>query len=331
MEQHKIEIILRAEQPIAHAEGSIGNTSVVMRRKVRMRDGRWTKVPIVTGDTLRHGLREAASYAYLQAAGMLDAGALSESALRLLFAGGMVVGAAADGMRLDDERKWRELAPHIGLLGGCIGNRIVPGKIECGDAWLVCEETEHLMPAWVGEWMDAQSIEPSGAKSHVELVQRVRMDPTLSPEKRHLLTSGDAAKTDQRLLDSDIASARDDDKGKALSKSSMLPFTYETVAAGSLFFWRVDARTHSELERDSLSVMLAAFLANARVGGKKGTGHGLIRAIEARGLRRTGATAAGLDELHLDGDTTAPELQRWSDHVESRRDQIRKWLASVTA
>lgn len=331
MEQHKIEIILRAEQPIAHAEGSIGNTSVVMRRQVRLPDGRWSKVPIVTGDTLRHGLREAATYAYLQAAGLLDAGTLSESALRLLFSGGMVVGAASDAMRLDDERKWRELVPHLALLGGCVGNRIVPGKVECGDAWLLCEETAHLAPSWVKPWADDEGFVPSGAKQHVELVQRVRMDPSLSPEKRHLLTSGASAQVEQRLLDSDTASARDDDKGKALVKSSMLPFTFETVAAGSLFFWRLDARTHSQLERDALSVMLAAFLANARVGGKKGTGHGLVRAIAVRGMRRTGATAPELGELHLDGDPTAPELQRWSDHVAARKDQIRDWLSSVVA
>jgi hypothetical protein len=331
MEQHKIEIVLRAEQPICHAEGTIGNTSVVMRRKVRLRDGRWTKVPIVTGDTLRHGLREAASLAYLQAAGLLEAGALSEAALRLLFSGGMVVGAASDTIRLDEERRWRELIPHLALLGGCMGNRIIPGKVECGDAWLVCDETEHLVPEWIGAWMDEQEIQSTGAKSHVELVQRVRMDPTLSPEKRHLLSSGDATNAEQRLLRSDLASSLDDAAGKDRAKSTMMPFTYETVAAGSLFFWRLDVRTHSQLERDALSVMLAAFLANAKVGGKKGTGNGLLRAVEARGMRRTGATPAGLDQLHLDGDTSAPELARWATHIESRRDAIREWLSAVVA
>jgi hypothetical protein len=331
MEQHKIEILLRAEQPIAHAEGTVGNTSVVMRRKVRMSDGRWTKVPIVTGDTMRHGLREAASYAYLQAAGLLDAGSLSESALRLLFSGGMVTGAAGDAMRLDEERQWRDFAPHLALLGGCIGNRIVPGKVECGDAWLVCDETAHLVPAWIREHLEAQGVEPSGAKSHVELVQRVRMDPTLNPEKRNLLTSGDSEKVERRLLASDAASHRDDARGKDDAKSTMMPFTYETVAAGSLFYWTLTVRTHSQIERDALSVMLSAFLAHARVGGKRGTGHGLLRAVEARGMRRTGATPAGMDALALDSETSAPEIQRWIDHVASRREAIRSWLSTVVA
>lgn len=331
MEQHRIEMVLRAEQPIAHAEGSIGNTSVVMRRKVRLPDGRWTRVPYVTGDTMRHGLREAATYAYLEAAGLLDAGSLTEAALRLLFSGGMVTGAAPDAMRLEDERRWRDLCPHLALLGGCVGNRIIPGKIEVGDAWLVCDETGHLVPEWVGEWTRERGIEPSGARAHVDLVQRVRMDPSLSPSKRLLLTDGASAAAEQRLLDSDTASARDDAKGKAESKSTMMPFTYETLAAGSLFSWRVDARTHSEVERDALAVMVAAFLANAKVGGKKGTGHGQLRAIEARGMRRLGSAPVALDALVLDGGATAPELARWLAHVHDRRDAIRSWLGAVVA
>lgn len=331
MESHRIEIILRAEQPIAHAEGTIGNTSVVMRRKVRLPNGRWTRVPYVTGDTLRHGLREAATYAYLEAAGLLDAGSLSEAALRLLFSGGMVLGAASDTVKLDDERRWRELCPHLSLLGGCLGNRIIPGKIECGDAWLICEETAHLMPEWIGPWAEERGIEPSPARPHIELVQRVRMDPTLSPGKRHLLTAGATASVEQRLLDSATASERDDARGKAESKSTMMPFTYETLAAGSLFSWRLDARTHTEIERDALVVMISAFLANAKVGGKKGTGHGLVRAIEARGMHRRGAAPVSLDSIALEGDGTAPELARWMAHVRDRKDAIRSWLGTVVA
>ena len=69
MERHQIEIILRAAQPIAHAEGTVGNTQTIMRRKVRQPDGRFTRVPYVTGDTMRHGLREAGAYSLHEAAG----------------------------------------------------------------------------------------------------------------------------------------------------------------------------------------------------------------------------------------------------------------------
>lgn len=331
MERHQIEIVLRAAQPIAHAEGTVGNAQVAMRRKVRLPDGRWTRVPYITGDTMRHGLREAGAYALLEAAGLLEAPALSEAALRLLFAGGMVMGAASDVVRMEEERRMRETIPILPLLGGCVGNRIVPGKLEVGDAWLICEETAHILPAWVGAWAAEQEIAPSGARAHVDMVQRVRMDPTLTPSKRMLLLAGDAERVGQRMLASESAAAAGDDKAAKATKATMMPFSYETVAAGSLFHWRIDAVTHSTIERDTLYVMLAAFLAKARVGGKKGTGHGLLEPIHARGLERHATAPAELDALAVSGESRAPEIARFRAHVAERSGAVREWLAGVSA
>ena len=331
-EQHRLEFILRAKEPIAHAEGTIGNTQVVMRRKVCRPDGTFTRVPYITGDTMRHGLREAGSYALLQAAGLLDSAQLSEGALRLLFAGGMVMGAAADVVRLDDERRWRELAPHLALLGGCIGNRIVPGKIEVGDAWLICEETAtggQLSPT-VLDWLRTQERQTAPGRAHIEMVQRVRMDPMLNPAKRLLLSGDASAKVEQRLLASETASERDDHAGKDREKSAMMPFSYETVTAGSLFSWRVDCVTHSDVERDALAVMIAAFSTRMRVGGKKGTGHGLLEIVHAFGAHRQRTQSAPL----ADDDFTAPTsgaLERFIERARATSPDLRKWLDEVRA
>lgn len=331
MERHQIEIVLRAAQPIAHAEGTVGNAQVCMRRKVRLPDGRFTRVPYVTGDTMRHGLREAGAYALLEAAGLLESPSLSEAALRLLFSGGMVMGAAADVVRIDEERRMRDVVPILSLLGGCVGNRIVPGKLEVGDAWLICEETAHVLPEWVSAWLREIEVQPAGARAHVEMVQRVRMDPTLSPSKRALLTDGATASVEQRLLASETAAERGDDKGAKASKATMMPFTYETLSAGSLFWWRIDATTHTEIERDTLYVMLAAFLAKARVGGKKGTGHGLLEPIHARGMERRSTAPSELDALAVAGDARAPEIARFRAHVAERSTAVRDWLQGVSA
>lgn len=333
MERHRIEILLRAEQPIAHAEGTIGNTQVAMRRKVRLPNGRWTKIPYITGDTMRHGLREAGTYALLEAAGMLNAGpGLTEAALRLLFSGGMVLGAAAEVVRIEDARKMRELLPHIGLLGGCIGNRIEPGKIECGDAMLVCDEWHHLTPQWIVDLMTQDGAETSSAREHIELVQRVRMDPTLDSKKRALMSGTEQLKTENRLLASEVASARDDVAAKDREKSTMMPFTFETLAAGSLFVWKLDAVTHTQLERDTLYVMLAAFLARARVGGKKGTGHGLLVPVAARGLDRDVWSSTVLwRALAVTNDNRAPEIARFRAHVAQHADELKATLEKIQA
>lgn len=331
MEQHQIEMILRAAQPIAHAEGTVGNAQVAMRRKVRLPDGRWTRVPYITGDTMRHGVREAGAWALLDAAGLVSANDLKLPAVRLLFAGGMMSGTHSGVVKMDEEARMRDTIPILPLLGGCVGNRIVPGKLEVGDAWLLCEETQHILPAWVGEWLAERGVEQSGARAHVDMVQRVRMDPMLSPTKRLLLTHEDRSRAEQQLLASENASEQGDDKAAKATKSTMMPFSYETIAAGSLFYWRVDAITHSGIERDTLYTMLASFLAKPRVGGKKGTGHGLLELVESRGAKRMSASPMALDGLTVDGQAMAPELARFRAHVVERKDALREWLGAVVA
>jgi hypothetical protein len=58
VEQHRIEVILEAEQPIKHLAESLGNTGLLMTRKVRQPDGTFARVPCVSADAARHQIRE---------------------------------------------------------------------------------------------------------------------------------------------------------------------------------------------------------------------------------------------------------------------------------
>lgn len=327
MEQIKIEILLQAETPIAHSQETLGNTQMCMRRKVQQPDGSFASVPYITGDTLRHGLREAGTYALLDAAGLTDAG-LSEPALRLLFAGGMVTGSPG-AVKLDDYRDLVDLCPHIALLGGCAQNRVTAGKLNVGFANLVCSEAVHVIPPWVFEWTDSQNRAISSCRRHIELMTRVRMDPALDPGKRTLLSAGEREKVELRLLRSENASAHDDAKEKDAAKSTMMPFSYETVVAGSLFHWRLSCICHSELDRDMLFVMLASFLANCVVGGKKGTGNGVLRPVAAREIAvpRWSERVNDLDVTALGGRVGSI----FRAHVAERADRLRAWLSGVAA
>jgi len=330
METKRYEIILEAETPIAHHAETLGNSAILMRRKVRGPDGAWADVPIVTGDTMRHGLREAASYALLDAAGLLDGHALTEGALRLLFAGGMVTGRGdASVIKLDGYRELCELLPHLEILGGCVDNRVVPGTLAVEDAVLVCEESAHLLPAWIVEWAREHRGPLDTCRAHVEEVQRVRMDPTLSPEKRKLLSAGEAARVEGRLLASEAAHAEDDAVAREGSKSSMLPRRYEEVCVGSLFAWRVTATLYGDLAADTFDTMVCAFLANARVGGKRGTGCGLLRAVvgnEVAVLRPRDAHTG------VDFGALAPARGRlFREHVHARAGRLKAFLSTVNA
>lgn len=326
MKTTTIEFILRAEQPIAHHEESFGNSAVAMRRKIRQADGTFQRVPIITGDTMRHGLREASSLALLDAAGMLEEPSLTQAALRLLFSGGMITGASGGSVKLGDYREMIDMIPPLALLGGCAQNRAIPGRLFVDDATLICEETMHMLPGWAMEYLEAENTAVSSHRAHMEEVQRVRMDPTLIPARRALLAAGEADAVERRLAASEQASEEDDAVAKDATKSSMLPRRFERIVQGSLFHWSLTCTTQNALQEDTLWTMIGAFLALAHVGGKKGTGHGRIKAIHAREavfMRPSESTAFDLSTMRK-GDV-------FKAHMSERKDKLREYLNGVAA
>lgn len=320
------EVMLEAATPIAHHHEVFGNHAVIARRKVRMPNGEWAQVPAVSGDALRHGLREAAAYAFLDAAGMLDAGALTESALRLLFSGGMVTGRGdAANIKLDDYRTMVDLVPPLALLGGCASNRIIPGRMVVEDAMLVCEESRHLLPVWIVDRLPVVG----GSRSHVEVHQRVRMDATLDPGKARLMGEVAVRQIEGQLRKSEQAHEDDNPITREESKSSMMPRTFEAIASGSIFSWRVQATCMSDLDVDTFHSMIGAFLSNARVGGKRGTGFGLLRAVAANevAVRRPAANMQAVDVTAL-----GPRIgDIFRSHVQARAEKAREFLRRVDA
>ena len=320
------EILLEATTAVAHHSEVFGNHAVIARRKVRLPSGEWAHVPAVSGDALRHGLREAAAYAFLDAAGMLDGGTLTEAALRLLFSGGMVTGRGdAANIKLDDYRTMVDLVPPLALLGGCASNRVIPGRMVVEDAMLVCDESAHLLPAWIV----TKAGQTATARSHIEVHQRVRMDATLDPGKRTLLADIATRQLEGKLRKSETAHEDDNAIDREEAKSSMMPRTFETVAAGSLLSWRVQATCMSDLDVDTFHAMVGAFLGNARVGGKRGTGFGLVRAIAANEvtIRRPAASMQAVDVTAL-----GPRIgDLFRAHVRERAEKARDFLKAVDA
>lgn len=321
----RYEFVLEARQPIAHHAETIGNDAILMRKKVRCGDG-WESVPIVTADTMRHGMREAAAYALLDAAGMLEKQALSEAALRLLFAGGMVTGRGDAGtIKLDRYRELCELVPSMVLFGGCADNRCVPGRLMVDDATLICEETS----AYVPPWMLAHAGALDTCRAHVEEQQRVRMDPVLVPHNRRLLTDGEQVRIAGQLAAAEHAHETDDAKEREQTKSTMMPRRFERIAQGSRFAWSCEALVFDELDLDTFNVAVASFLSRPIVGGKRGTGHGLLGVVAANDVKvsRPSESMTALDTTAL-----APAVgQLFRAHVQERASRIRDFLASVNA
>lgn len=326
MEIKEYQFLLEAEQPIAHHSENVGNESIVMRRKVRLEDGTYANVPIITADTMRHGLREAAAYAFLDAAGLLDTESLSRPALRLLFNGGMVTGKGdASAISLDRYREICELCPPLALLGGCCDSRVIPGRMQVEDARLVCREFQ----PYIAEWAIGESTVLDTCRAHIETVQRVRMDSLLDPGKRKLLTSGEQVEAARQLGTSERGHHDDDALVKQDGKSGMLPRTMETVIQGSRFYWSVTCTCLNELDLATLHTMLAAFLYRPVVGGKKATGHGKMRVLSARDVKvlMPSESMSVVDTTEL----AKSSADLFREHIRKNREQIASWLNKVAA
>jgi hypothetical protein len=321
------QMILRAEDPIAHSMGNIGNKAMIMTKKIGMPDGTIEEVPYITGDCLRHGLRETAAYATLHAANMLDDPQLDRGALRFLFNGGMITGKG-DGstFKVDKYRELVALFPPLALFGGCTDARALPGQIDVWEGNLVCSETLHLLPKWVGEWATANLKEVQRAWELVEEVQRVRMDPELLPEKIRLLTQADQIVCHNKAAALELARENDDALAVKENKSAMLPRTHERFLQGSLFCWGVTGRTYTDLELDAFSYIMACYLANMKVGGMARSGHGRMRVVEGR---RVHQLPMGSDIESLGEQLTAGVGTLYRAHVQERSEDLRKWLTST--
>lgn len=328
--QKRVDVIFEAAEPIAHHAESLGNHAIVQMRKIRRHGGGFCKVPEITGDTMRNRMRHWISIATMRAADMLGPN-LTEGALRLLFAGGMVTGRGDAGVvSLDRYRELCELVPSLSIFGGCADNRVVPGKLWVEPATLICAETERYLAPWMSEWLAERQIAIEPSRPHIEIAQRVRMDPQLNPSMRALMLPDAQVSANAQLGASEAAHGADDAAAAKKEKSSMLPRTFERVVQGSLFSWRCTVTCHSALEQDTFYATLAELMANGpRVGGKQGTGHGLLRTVAARGveLERSAERLDGIDLAHPE--QRIGELFR--RHVAERAPRIREFFKVVNA
>jgi len=325
----RYEFIARAVDPIAHHEENLGNMSVFMRKRMMLPNGTVQRVPYVTGDSIRHKSREAAVYATLDAAGLLSDPQLTEGALRLLFAGGMVTGKGdASVINLDSFRELINLFPPLALFGGCVDNRPLPGQLIVDEGNLVCEETIHTAPSWVSEWLTANGVQLQTHRRLLEEVTRVRMDPTLSPEKVKLLSGDQQISVNRRLSASGKAHDDGDAKDAEREKSSMMPRSFERIIQGSLFWCGIEARTYSPLEADAFDYTVGCLLNNFTVGGKCATGHGKLRFVA--GNRIHFAPSSGTLE-GMGTDLAGNTGTTFRAHVKEHAEQLRSWLGRVVA
>lgn len=331
MEHIHLQILVEAQTPIAHHEGHEANHSYFMRRKIRMPDGTFQKVPIVTADSMRNLLRRMLAEFGLECAGLLGNGKspqLTEGALRLLFAGGMLTGKGdASVIKIARWRELIDLIPSLSIFGGCVDAMIIPGKLSVCDMVLLCEETKHLAPPFVLEHINGN---PPSWRAQLEESHRVRMDPVKNPNNHHLLSDDAKKRVDDKVIEKERAHEENDIITEQANKSSMMPRTYETVAQGSLWMWEISGTLDNEIDQASLyTALMLLSSARAHIGGKKGVGFGRIKPILCQEIALpTIQEKLQIMQLQEIGISYGKKFEQ---HIKQRAEKINKILGEVDA
>lgn len=301
METLILEGTLTLLSSLSHNGGDkAGNVALLRREDVMQPSGQPESVVVLSGNAIRGRFRDVAMLHMLRELGYGEeratqvtdttAGAnregdtlgLSLPALHFLFSGGTLTGDGGKAINLAALERWRQLIPLVSLLGGAVGNVILPGKLKFGKALPICQETAHLLPERLtppgGETLPIAS-HPQARTSVYELTQRelfTRRDdsknphywPLLQPQVRGALTEGLTTQRQRRSAGEDQALER----GTA---QQMLAYT-ETLKAGTVLYWKLVACDCTPLEFDALLTGLAVFSRLPYLGGKSSVGHGEV-------------------------------------------------------
>lgn len=255
--------------PLSHIGESIGPDSFLSQDIIVGPDGRVTEVFVYSGNAFRGILRDLSAIYMTERLGNMK---YPIEVFYLLFAGGSLGGPQS--VDIDQARIYRRNVPHLSVFGGGVGNQILSGKIKVGSMYPLVAECQRTLP---------ESLRDPNAPSWRQWTFEksfTRMDDAKREDRRCYLAGSEmdgllAAPKQQSLL-----SGPDEIPEKAKKKKEDPPqqmrYSVEMLAAGAAMYQRIDLVDMSDLELGSFVAALDQFSRNPYIGGKSGTGHGLV-------------------------------------------------------
>lgn len=245
----KIFCLSRAESPITHQLGTVGNESIVNTEDVRTPLG-VVKVPVLSGNAIRHRMLRAPAADYLVNALELT-GTLSRDVLNLLYHGGLKR-EKSKRPSLAGIAEMQRLFPMFRLLGACLPEAIVSGDLVAYRALLACRENMDRIEAMAPSGWCAGDGYLSPATSFVERWQYVR------------------GKLTHATAHSAIDKADEDD-------SKMMPFAGTCVIPGSEWVHGFSVVNSTALDFGFIMHSLREWdRQGSSIGGQSSRGHGVL-------------------------------------------------------
>jgi len=282
-----IDVVVTALDPIHQGGDKTGTTLAELRREEMVVAGVVERVPIVSANSIAHGLREAAVFWMMDQIGLDMFQADQVRAVKLLFSGGGRATKVGSATYIDlyEEHQLRSLFPTISLFGGTMGNRMLKGRLRVGNAVPVCKETIARLPEWLRE---------QATLSMYDLIQELSfssMDPRENADYDHVLEPEMV-----RQYRAEQEERRKENKGGSDMK---LRQTTECLKAGTLLFFDLTLFYPTAVELGTFLGGLSYFYERPFLGGKRNRGFGRVslefRQFEVQGLARVECEAdAGL-------------------------------------
>lgn len=282
--------------PLAHFEGVEGNISLFMREEVY--DPENPKelpraIPCITGNSMRHSLRDAIAMETLEAV-ELEQNSISAEVQAILFSGGSL---GKDCAKIDVKR-YREitsLLPCLSLMGGGgIGAALTSGLVSSDYAVLMCKQNE-----WRLVGVEKGTLPP--AESFIETRQGTKHDSRRAPKSEKVMTEDDLDKWNA------VRTRTAEENHEGGKESDQMIYSYESVIAGARWQWIPSVVYASPLERALFRIGLDRLAKSGKLGGKTNSGHGKVR-----------MTFDG----HENGVATDEDRAIWKEHCEKNREQI---------
>lgn len=244
--------------PLSHIGESIGPDSYLSQDVIIGPDGYPTEVFVYSGNAFRGQLRDLAA-AYMS--DRLGQPRYTPEVFYLLFSGGSLGGPQS--IDIDQARAIRRSVPMLSLFGGGVGNQILTGKMKVGASYPLVAECQRVLPSHLR--MDNA---PSWRQWTMEKSFTRTDDAKNENLRNNYLQLPDAEEAPLKLT------------GKAKNKKSepsqQMRYTVEMLAPGAILYQRIDLCDVTDLELGAFVSALQEFSRAPYIGGKSGTGHGLV-------------------------------------------------------
>ena len=225
---------ITALSSISHNGGEKNGIVTHLRREKFVQSrGKVADVPVISGNSSRGKMRDIAAVDILTKNDYSKIKVELESH-NLLFSGGSLESVESEKkLDLEKVRKMRKDMPTLSVFGCSIGNIILPGKIQIGKMYPICKELLHLIPDKIDKDIEIKSI-----WDICQLEMYNRTDDTKNEHYREFLTDD----------------AKEGDKIK-----SQMQYYIETIAAGTMFYWKICLTDTDDMETGAFLNILQKF------------------------------------------------------------------------